>query len=81
MLTQSYVKEILYYDKSTGIFSWAITNKHRTGHLVGTTYDKKSKKGQSQITINRQYIYLGLYSTQQEAHKAYLEYKQKGRDL
>lgn len=46
--------------------------KHREGHLVGTTFHKKAKKWRARIRVNKQLISLGLYNTQLEAHKAYL---------
>ena len=43
----------------------------------GCSYHKKSGKWQSQIGVDNKLIYLGRYSTEKEAHQAYLEAKQK----
>ena len=43
--------------------------KHRAGQLVGCYFNKG--KHQAQIKISGKMIYLGLYKTEQEAHKAY----------
>ena len=45
--------------------------KHRDGKLVGYAFNKREKKYYSRIQINSKRIYLGLYKTKQEAHKAY----------
>ena len=45
-------------------------NCHREGHLPGTTRIKD--RWQSQVEIDGKSFYLGRYSTQQEAHAAYL---------
>lgn len=45
--------------------------KHREGHLLGTSLHKK-KYWKASIWIKGKAIYLGSYSTAEEAHKAYL---------
>ena len=45
--------------------------KHRSGHLVGTSFDSQKQKWKAQITLNGKIKYLGYFSTQEEAHKAY----------
>lgn len=47
-------------------------HKHRSGHLVGTTWHKRNKKWEAQIRINNKLKHLGYYLTQQEAHEVYL---------
>ena len=44
---------------------------HRGGRLYGCNYHKCSGKYQAKIQISGKLIYLGLYKTEQEAHKAY----------
>ena len=41
----------------------------------GYSYDKKNKKYQSQISINRKNIHLGCFETEAEARQAYLDAK------
>lgn len=48
-------------------------NNHRTGKLVGANYNKIRNKWQAHIKINNKKTYLGSYSTEIEAHKAYLK--------
>jgi hypothetical protein len=45
--------------------------EHRDGLLVGCVFYKREKKYYSRIRINSKRIYLGLYETEQEAHRAY----------
>ncbi len=45
--------------------------KHRAGQLVGCYFNKSKGEYQAQIKIGGKLIYLGLYKTEQEAHKAY----------
>ena len=54
--------------------------KHRSGHLVGTSFHKPSQKWLAHIYINGKLKYLGQFSTQEEAHKAYQKELQR-RDL
>jgi hypothetical protein len=44
---------------------------HRDGQLVGASWHKGHEKWQAQIHINGKKKYLGLFSTEQEAHEAY----------
>jgi hypothetical protein len=44
---------------------------HREGNLVGATWHKQSGKWMARIEINGKRKYLGLFSTEQEAHEAY----------
>lgn len=46
---------------------------NNTSGYKGVTYHKIGKKWQAQIELNNNYIYLGLFSTAQEAHQAYCE--------
>lgn len=49
---------------------------HRDGSgLVGTSFDKKARRWQAGIGINRKRIFLGYFDSQQEAHEAYLRAK------
>ena len=43
----------------------------------GYTWNKRQNKWQAQISLNNKPIYLGLYSTEQEARQAYLNAKDK----
>lgn len=52
--------------------------KHRRGHLLGTTFCKKSKKWVAQITIKGRGINLGNFKTKLAAHK---KYKQEADEL
>jgi len=45
---------------------------HRDGRLVGAYWNKAKEKWRSQIYINGEQRYLGSFSTEQEAHQAYL---------
>ena len=47
--------------------------EHRNGHLVGTCWNKRAKRWVAHIYIKGQNKHLGLFSTQEEAHEAYLE--------
>jgi hypothetical protein len=47
------------------------------GKLLGTYYNKNSKKWHSQITKNKKQYHLGSFNTEQEAHQAYLAAKIK----
>lgn len=43
----------------------------------GYYFNKKQNKFQSGIYLNSKHIYLGLFDTEEEAHQAYLDAKQK----
>ena len=47
--------------------------RHRLGLLSGTTKHKRSGKYQAQIRRNGVTLYLGLFSTEKEAHDAYIK--------
>jgi hypothetical protein len=47
--------------------------KHRDGSLVGCYWDKNAQKWSAKIYFKGQRKHLGLFSTEQEAHEAYLE--------
>jgi hypothetical protein len=42
---------------------------HRNGHILGTT--KKGNRWQASATVQGKRKYIGLFATQEEAHKAY----------
>jgi hypothetical protein len=44
------------------------------GRLKGARYDKRSKKWGAQIMFNYKKIWLGTYSTEVEAHEAYIKF-------
>ena len=46
-------------------------SEHRSGHLVGTTFDSQKQKWKARIHINGKQKHLGYFSTQEEAHEAY----------
>jgi len=48
---------------------------HREGHLLGTTFF--NGKWHAQCTENGKRIHLGCYSTEQEAHEAYMTYERR----
>lgn len=52
-------------------------NSFNTTTARGYTWNKPLNKWRAQITLNKKVIYLGLYTTEQEAHQAYLEAKEK----
>lgn len=57
----------------------AVTNNENQWNRLtakGYTFIKKYNKYQSQIKLNNKIIYLGLFNTEQEARKAYLEAKE-----
>ncbi len=45
---------------------------HRSGRLVGSTFNKFHQRWQAQIEIDKKRIHLGYYSTEFEAHQAYV---------
>ena len=45
---------------------------HRNGTAKGYYFNKTAQKWHAQIRINGEHEYLGLYETEEEAHKAYL---------
>lgn len=53
---------------------------HRNGKLAGASYIKSLGKWCSQINVNGQYIFLGYYATELEAHTVYLEYRNSNID-
>lgn len=46
-------------------------NAHRNGRLVGTSLDKKCNRWKARIFINGKEKYLGMFSTELEAHNAF----------
>ena len=46
---------------------------HRSGKLVGATFDKRKNRWIAQIVIDGKYSYLGAFHTEKEAHERYLE--------
>jgi hypothetical protein len=52
-------------------------NQWNTLKRKGYCFNKKLNKFESQIYVNKKKIYLGLFSTEEEAHQAYLIAKQK----
>lgn len=49
------------------------TEKHKNGKLVGCYFDKKKNRWYSRIRIKNKRLFLGGYSTELEAHNAYLK--------
>lgn len=49
-------------------------SEHRAGHLPGTHYHKGARKWAARCQVTKKSIHIGLYSTQELAHKAYLDY-------
>lgn len=45
---------------------------HRSGRLLGCTYNKRLKKWVAQIQISGKKKHLGVYNTEEEANKVYL---------
>lgn len=46
---------------------------HRNGRLVGTSFHKMTGKWQAKIVFDKKAVYLGLYTTEKEAHEAYIK--------
>jgi len=57
--------------------------KHRNGHLPGTTWEEVRKKwrASTQISVNgnRKTVYLGRFETQKQAAKAYRDYHKNNK--
>ena len=49
------------------------SKRSRGGSLLGTFFEKNSKRYYSKITVNKKRIYLGCFKTEIEAHEAYLK--------
>ena len=49
---------------------------HRNGHLCGTSLNKKKKRWQSRFRIGSRKIHVGSFSSQEEAHIAYILFKE-----
>lgn len=47
---------------------------HRSGRLVGATFDKSDKRWKSRVKKNKKPIHLGGFDTEIEAHEAYKNY-------
>jgi hypothetical protein len=48
------------------------TARNRGGKLPGTCYIKEKRKWRSNLQVNRRTVFIGYYSSEQEAHEAYL---------
>lgn len=48
--------------------------EHRSGQLLGVSFNKRSNRWIAQRSINGKHFHLGSFHTQQVAHKTYLEY-------
>lgn len=44
---------------------------HRDGQLIGAFYNKQKEKYMAYIRISGVHVFIGLFQTEQEAHKAY----------
>jgi hypothetical protein len=49
--------------------------KTNTSGYKGVCWNKRSKKWQSSISVNRKTIYLGVFENPEFAHQAYLDAK------
>lgn len=47
-------------------------NNNKSCGLLGVTWNKQHKRWQSKIMVNKQFHHVGLFSTPEEAHAAYL---------
>jgi len=63
--------------KSNLIVKTPAQNRHNNPTQNGYNWHKRSRKWRAQIYLQKKYIYLGLYNTEQEARAAYLEAKRK----
>lgn len=48
------------------------TYRHRAGKLLGTGWHKNHKRWRAFMRVNGKQVHLGLYDSEQEAHRAYL---------
>lgn len=55
-ITQKYLKQVLHYDKDTGVFTWKVSNSNRVkaGNQTG---HKKQAEGYTRIAINTKLYY------------------------
>jgi len=52
-------------------------NQHNRTKAKGYSWDKRDKKWKAKISLNGKRIHLGYYETEEEAHQAYLDGKEK----
>lgn len=74
--TNNKIENLRLSDRSTNLQNQSATRKSRSG-LLGVSWNKSGRKWRAVICLNQRRIYLGLYSTPQEAHQAYLTAKSK----
>lgn len=48
---------------------------HRSGHLYGTSLNKRKKRWQARFRVGQKKIHVGSFTYQEEAHLAYLFYE------
>lgn len=53
--------------------------KHRSGKLVGCSFDKRRAQWKAKITINKKEMWLGYHPTEAAAHSAYVQAHNKYR--
>ena len=54
-----------------------VTNQENLFNQTAKGYTKHGKKYEARIKINNKQIYIGMFDTEEEAHQAYLQAKEK----
>lgn len=67
------LRECIHYENLQNLPS----RKHSTSGFVGASFHKQTGKWQSKIRLNGKHIYLGLFTSPEDAHNAYVVAKAK----